>query len=95
MLLESLRRIVDKAPMSLAIPQPPGDKDQISGNFVWNSSCPKKDYKIALVWSRSTPVLRREVRRPPRDLDANARSTLLLAEWALKKGIPKFLHANS
>ena len=32
---------------------------------------------------------------PLRDLDANARSTVLLAEWALRRGIPVFVHASS
>ena len=32
---------------------------------------------------------------PLRDLDANARSTVLLAEWALRRGVPVFVHASS
>lgn len=32
---------------------------------------------------------------PLRDLDANARSTLLLADWGLRRGIPAFVHASS
>lgn len=32
---------------------------------------------------------------PLHDLDANARSTVLLAQWALDRGIPAFVHASS
>lgn len=32
---------------------------------------------------------------PLRDLDANARSTVLLADWALRRGVPAFIHASS
>ena len=32
---------------------------------------------------------------PARDFDANARSTLLLADWALQREIPALLHASS
>lgn len=32
---------------------------------------------------------------PLRDLDANARSTVLLADWALARGIPALVHASS
>jgi UDP-glucose 4-epimerase len=32
---------------------------------------------------------------PIRDLDANARSTLALALWAKRRGVPVFLHASS
>ena len=32
---------------------------------------------------------------PLYDLDANARSTLLLARWALENGVPTFVHASS
>jgi UDP-glucose 4-epimerase len=32
---------------------------------------------------------------PVRDFDANARSTLLLAEWALRHDVPVFVHASS
>ena len=32
---------------------------------------------------------------PGYDLDANAKSTILLANWALRRGIPSILHASS
>jgi UDP-glucose 4-epimerase len=32
---------------------------------------------------------------PLRDFDANARSTMLLARWALARGIPSLIHASS
>lgn len=32
---------------------------------------------------------------PLRDLDANARSTVMLADWALARGIPALVHASS
>ena len=32
---------------------------------------------------------------PPRDLDSNARSTVALADWALARGVPRFVHASS
>ena len=32
---------------------------------------------------------------PVRDFDANARSTLMLADWGLRRGVPAFVHASS
>ncbi len=32
---------------------------------------------------------------PAGDLDANCRSTVLLSEWALRHGVPAFIHASS
>src|SRR3954471_18946615 len=32
---------------------------------------------------------------PAHDLDANARSTVLLADWAVKQGVPALVHASS
>jgi UDP-glucose 4-epimerase len=55
---------------------------------------PKRDY-AAIVHLAGQSSGERSFEDPVRDFDANARSTLLLAGWALSCGVPALLHASS
>ena len=58
------------------------------------SALPDRDY-AAILHLAGQSSGEKSFDDPLRDLDANARSTVLLAEWALRRGIPAFVHASS
>ena len=57
-------------------------------------SLPGKDYAAVLHLAGQSSG-EKSFYDPLYDLDANARSTLLLARWALEKAVPTFLYASS
>jgi UDP-glucose 4-epimerase len=58
------------------------------------ASLPRREYAGVLHLAGQSSG-ERSFRDPARDFDANARSTLLLAGWALEHGVPALLHASS